>query len=205
MTKSELEIGRFNMCRVRFLGFSGSLRRVSTNTALLRAAIRSAPEGVELRLYEGLADLPIFNPDLEEGPLPDSVAALRHMVMAADGLVFAVPEYAHGVPGGLKNALDWLVSGSEIPGKPVTFFHASPRSHFGRAALEEVLRTMSVRLFEGASLTIPLLGRDSDAIDAVLGSDSSRAALRDALATFARLIDTDRPSGGLTDTEMQAR
>ena len=193
------------MSVIRLVGVSGSLRRVSTNTALLRAAAVNVPDGVELNLYGGLADLPIFNPDLEEEPLPGPVADLRRMVMAADGLVFAVPEYAHGIPGGLKNALDWLVSGSEIPGKPVTFFHASPRSHASRAALEEVLRTMSARLFDGASLTIPLLGRDSEAIDAILGSDRNRAALRDALAAFASLIEADRPFADLTDAALQAR
>ncbi len=169
--------------KLALLGLSGSLRATSTNTALLRAAAAAAPDDIRLHLFDRLAELPIFNPDLEEGRLPEAVAALRHEVMAADGLVFAVPEYAHGIPGGLKNALDWLVSGSEIPGKPVAFFHASPRSHHGRAALAEVLRTMSTRIV--VDITVPLLGLAPDAIIERLAGQDTMTILRRALADFA--------------------
>jgi NAD(P)H-dependent FMN reductase len=174
--------------KIRLLGLSGSLRRVSTNTALLQAAAAAAPENVDLHLFERLADLPIFNPDLEDGPLPEPVVGLRHAVSAADGLVFAVPEYAHGIPGGLKNALDWLVSGSEIPGKPVAFFHASPRSHHGRAALEEVLRTMSTIVVPEASVTVPLLGLSPEAMTGRLAEAETADALRQGLGTFVEIV-----------------
>jgi NAD(P)H-dependent FMN reductase len=111
-----------NKCpSLRILAISGSLRQGSSNTALLQAAIALLPEGVEMKLYAGLGDLPHFNPDLE--PMePPSVTDLRAQVKWSDGLVISSPEYAHGVPGVLKNALDWLVSGDEFL---VSLWHCS--------------------------------------------------------------------------------
>ena len=173
---------------LRLLGLSGSLRAASTNTALLRAAMIAAPRGVVLTLFGGIGALPIFNPDLEEESVSQAVLDLRRAVAAADGLVFAVPEYAHGIPGGLKNALDWLVSGGEIPGKPVALFHASPRSAISRAALEEVLRTMSTTIVPEASAMIPLLGLPGDAVAETLASDAATEILHAALLVFSASI-----------------
>ena len=186
MTERSAE-GRFHR-PLRLLGLSGSLRAGSTNTALLRAAAAAAPSSVVFALFEGIGALPAFNPDLEEGPLPQAVHDLRHAVATADGLVFAAPEYAHGIPGGLKNALDWLVSGSEIPGKPVALFHASPRSAISRAALEEVLRTMSTVIVPEASIMVPLLGMSADAVTDTLASPATVAILHTALLNFAASI-----------------
>jgi chromate reductase len=91
---------------MRILGVSGSLRADSHNTALLRAAAEVAPEGVELELWEGIGDLPIYDQDLE-ADLPVSVLRLREDWASADAIVFATPEYNGSVPGGLKNAVDW--------------------------------------------------------------------------------------------------
>lgn len=141
-----------------------------------------------LALFDGLADLPIFNPDFETGPEPAAVSHLRREVRAADGIIIAAPEYAHGIPGGLKNALDWLVSGDEIPGMPIALFHASPRSAISRAALEEVLRTMSTVLVPDASVTVPLLGLSHDAAAGLLAQRGVEELLRAALQRFAGVI-----------------
>ena len=93
---------------MKILAISGSLRRVSSNSTLLRAATLLAPEGMEITLFEGLGGLPHFNPDLE-GTEPPSVPDFRARLQAADGVLICSPEYAHGVPGVLKNALDWVV------------------------------------------------------------------------------------------------
>ncbi len=98
---------------MRLLAISGSLRATSSNAALVRAAARLAPDGVTIEIYDGLATLPHFSPDLDAEPPPAPVAALRAAVGRNDGLVIATPEYAHGMPGSLKNALDWLVSATE--------------------------------------------------------------------------------------------
>src|SRR5579862_5748949 len=108
---------------MRILAISGSLRAGSTHTALLRAAAGSAPAGVEIALYAGLASLPIFDPDHDETAVPRAVLDLRARLHAADGVLIACPEYAHGIPGGLKNALDWVVGSSKFVDKPVALFH----------------------------------------------------------------------------------
>src|SRR5579884_16530 len=92
---------------MRVLAVSGSLRERSFNTSLLRAAAEAAPEGVEIELWEGLADLPLYDQDLEDGEVPGSVRRLREEWAAADAILFATPEYNGSVPGGLKNAIDW--------------------------------------------------------------------------------------------------
>ena len=90
--------------------------------------MKLAPKGMEVTIYEGLASLPHFNPDDdEEGTTPPpAVAALRALLGAADGILISTPEYAHGVPGSLKNALDWLVSDGALVDKPIALISASP-------------------------------------------------------------------------------
>lgn len=169
------------------LAISGSLREASTNTALLRAAMLLAPGATTIRLYDGLAHLPHFNPDLDVAPLPSTVVDLREQVASADGLLISSPEYARGVPGSLKNALDWLVSSDVFPGKPVAFLHASERGVVSQAALRLILETMSGRLIDDASITIPLLGTRTDA-SAIAGNDAIAGKIRGALAVFETAI-----------------
>ncbi|HEY6841914.1 MAG TPA: NADPH-dependent FMN reductase, partial [Chthoniobacterales bacterium] len=104
---------------MRILAISGSLRSISSNTTVLRAAQLLARPGVEVILYEGLGALPHFNPDLDGDEPPQLVLELRSAVGLASGLLISSPEYAHGVPGSLKNALDWLVASVEFPNKAV--------------------------------------------------------------------------------------
>lgn len=95
---------------MRFLAISGSLRPGSSNTVLLRAMAAMAPEGVEVSFYQGLADLPFFDPSLEVDPhryaAAGSVMVLRESLARADAVIFCTPEYAFGMPGVLKNAMD---------------------------------------------------------------------------------------------------
>ena len=92
---------------MRILGVSGSLRESSFNTSLLRAAAEAAPDGVELELWEGLAELPLYDEELDGDDAPESVRRLREAWGEADAILFATPEYNGSVPGGLKNAIDW--------------------------------------------------------------------------------------------------
>jgi chromate reductase len=142
---------------MEILGISGSLRAASINSALLRAAARMAPPDVNVRLFRGAGELPLFNPDLEP-QLPPQVAALHAEVAASDALLIASPEYAHGVTGTIKNVLDWLVGFELFVYKPVAVINASPRAHHADAALRETLKTMSAIIVEAASISIPLLG-----------------------------------------------
>lgn len=172
---------------MRILAISGSLRAASSNSAVVRAATVLAPEHVDVIVYDGLGTLPHFNPDLDVEPLPPAVAELRAQVGDADALLISSPEYAHGVPGSLKNALDWLVSGFEIVHKPIAVINASARSTHAHASLTETLRTMSTRVVEDASITLPLAPSQRD--EAAIREDPRLAAsLRSALSNLARSI-----------------
>ena len=142
---------------MKVLAISGSLRAASINSALLRTAARLAPPEIEVTLCSVVGELLLFNPDLELH-LPPTVARLRAEVAAADALLIASPEYAHGVTGTIKNMLDWLVSFESFVNKPVAVLNASPRAHHADAALRETLKTMSAVIIEPASVSIPLLG-----------------------------------------------
>lgn len=146
---------------MKILALCGSLRRISMNAALLRATARLAPGGIAVELFEGLGELPLFNPDLELR-MPPAVTRLHHAIEACDAVLIASPEYAHGVTGVLKNALDWLVSFEGFVGKPVAIFNASPRSVHAGPALREILTTMSATLLTEAFLDLPLRGTGID-------------------------------------------
>jgi NAD(P)H-dependent FMN reductase len=172
------------------LALSGSLRAASINTALLRAAARLAPAPMNILVFQALGELPLFSPDLEDHP-PPAVLALRERVAAADALLIASPEYAHGVSGTIKNTLDWLVSFEPFVHKPVAVFNASPRAHHADDALRETLATMSAVIVQSASIGIPLLGTQLDE-DAMVASAPVSRAIVNALIT-------------LRDTVMRAR
>ncbi len=172
---------------MRILAISGSLRANSSNTAVLKAAARLAPPAMEVALYRGLAALPHFNPDLDTDDPPAPVAALRREIGSCRGLLLCSPEYARGVAGVLKNALDWLVASREFPGKPVALINASQRATDADVQLRQTLRTMSARLVDAASITLPLLGRGLDADGIATDADLS-ARLRAALRDFAEAI-----------------
>jgi NAD(P)H-dependent FMN reductase len=174
---------------MRILAISGSLRSTSSNTALLRAAQILAPPGVDIMLYANLGVLPHFNPDLDGETPPQSVLELRAEVGFADGLLISSPEYAHGVPGCLKNALDWLVASVEFPGKAVALLDTSSRATHARAQLTEILTTMSARLVPEASVTIALPFQTADGAAFANNREFSRT-LSSALSTLARAIRT---------------
>jgi chromate reductase, NAD(P)H dehydrogenase (quinone) len=144
------------------LGLCGSLRAASINHAVLCAAGFLAPPGVRVELYPSLAGLPLFNPDLDASALAP-VAQLRERIVAADAVLISSPEYAHGVSGVIKNALDWLVGDDTWVNKPVAVLNTAPRSQHAHAALCETLRTMSARLMESACIGLPILGSGLDA------------------------------------------
>lgn len=183
---------------LQILAISGSLRSLSSNTALLRLCAEVAPSDVVVTLYDGVGSLPHFNPDDDVGEPPAAVLALRARIAAADGLLICSPEYAHGVPGSLKNALDWLVSSVEFPHKPVALINASSMATHAQASLTETLGLMTARIVEAACACIPVTRGDIDASGAI-GSAEIREAARQSVAAFARGIR----SGGDERTNQQ--
>jgi NAD(P)H-dependent FMN reductase len=172
---------------VTLLAVSGSLRATSSNRTLLQAGAALAPPDVAVSLSEHLVALPHYNPDLDGAAPPSAVAAWRSAVTGADGLLLSVPEYAHGLPGGFKNGLDWLVPDPAVLRKPIAIWNASARGEHARAALLEVLRTMSTTIVDEAGLTLPLLDGPITA-RVLLETPVLRTLLSDALAAFVRRI-----------------
>ena len=175
---------------MKILAISGSLRSASLNSALLRAMAQLAPTGISVELYTELGQLPLFNPDIEASD-PPAVARLRTQVLAADAVAIASPEYAHGIAGVMKNALDWMVGCEAFVNKPVALLNASPRAVHAQAALKEVLTMMSALLVEDASITVPVLGIHQDE-NGILADSALTEALRLALQTLRATIDQKR-------------
>lgn len=173
---------------LRIVAVSGSLRGASSNSALMLAAVRVAPPGMTVEVFDAIADLPHFNPDLDIEPAPPAVAAWRARIRGTDGLLISCPEYARGIPGAFKNALDWLVSDPAGFAKPIALWNASPRAVAAPEALRLVLSTMSGRVVEAVSLTLPLLGRSWTPEE--LAADPSIAALlRASLQSLSQAVE----------------
>lgn len=135
------------------LTVSGSLRAASCNTTMLAMAAQCAPAGLVLSPYTQLAALPLFNPDLEHAP-PAEVRHWQSLIAQTDAVLIASPEYAHGVSGVMKNALDWTVASGVFVNKPVVLWNAAPRASIALAALSETLTVMSAQLCPQAALTL---------------------------------------------------
>jgi chromate reductase, NAD(P)H dehydrogenase (quinone) len=173
---------------IRIIAISGSLRSQSSNTTILKAAAMLMPNDVSISLYEGLGILPHFNPELEgtEGPV---VLDFRRRIRESDGVVISSPEYAHGVPGVLKNALDWIVGSGELVDKPVALINASPSSTYAFASLTETITVMSARLVKNACVTLPFWDKSLDAAR-IADHPEVSVLLRRALEELTRAISS---------------
>ncbi len=151
---------------MNILAISGSLRAGSTNTSILRAAAELAPPNVTITLYDGLEQLPPFSPERDKENTSDPVNSLRFLLQKADAVLFCTPEYIHGIPGTLKNMLDWLASSGEFVDKPVGVISASPSDSGGsraHASLSYTLTVLTATVLESASLIVPFIRRRLDA------------------------------------------
>jgi chromate reductase, NAD(P)H dehydrogenase (quinone) len=143
---------------MKILAISGSLRVTSSNTAILRAMVKLAPSNIQLSIYEGLGNLPHFNPELDDRKVIAPVRDWRDRISESDCIIFCTPEYAHGVPGVLKNGLDWIVSSGEFMNKPTVVISASPSIDGGVRAnnsLVQTLRVMMAKITGERILCIP--------------------------------------------------
>ena len=168
---------------MKILAISGSLRAGSANTRVVEALAHLAGPEVVVSVYRGLGDLPLFNPDLEDR-LPAEVADLRRAVGGADAVVICSPEYAHGVAGAMKNALDWLVPSVEFPGIAAAVINAAPHAHHAVTQLRETLQVMSARIVDDACVVLLMPGR-TEASDEIAAASDLADPLRTAILQLA--------------------
>jgi chromate reductase, NAD(P)H dehydrogenase (quinone) len=172
----------------RILGISGSLRRDSHNTSLLRAAAEAAGPDIEFVLYDGLKQIPPYDEDDDLDPRPESVARLNEAIAAADAVFFSTPEYNSSIPGQLKNAIDWVsrpVATNALRNKPVAVVGASTGGFgavWAQAELRKVLAAVGARVLD---LELPVPHAHTRFEDGGLTDDEIRTRLEEAIEALA--------------------
>jgi len=156
---------------INILAISGSLRPNSSNSAIINKVIEMAPAGLVFSTYEGLGLLPHFSPDLDNENLPAEVSNWRTRLKNADAVLICTPEYAFGVPGSLKNALDWTVSSGEFIDKPVALITASSVGTNAHASLQLTLGAISAIVPDDAKLLIPFIRTKINADSSITDAD----------------------------------
>jgi chromate reductase, NAD(P)H dehydrogenase (quinone) len=180
---------------MKILAISGSLRDRSSNTALLQAIAGLIPDGASLAIYDRLGSLPFFNPDIDDDHPPDAVKDWRTRLRDANGVIICTPEYAYGIPGVLKNALDWIVSSGEFMHKPTAVISASPSPDGGKkanASLVQTLEAMMAEITAGATLAIPAISAKLNAQNEVTDLatvEALRSLLQTLIASINQTID----------------
>jgi NAD(P)H-dependent FMN reductase len=139
------------------LAISGSLRSNSSNTRILKLIASLIPENIRYTVFEHIDSLPHFNPGLDDDHVPAAVTAFRRQLNEADGIIICTPEYAFGVPGTLKNALDWIVSSYELGNKPTALITASSRGEKAHASLLLTLQALNASIVQDGTLLISFI------------------------------------------------
>lgn len=172
---------------MKILAISGSAREASTNTALLRAMKDIAPSSIKFSVFDQINTLPIFSPDDEGEKTPAVVEEFIKSVSASDGIIISSPEYIRCIPGGLKNAIDWMVSRTEIIDKPIVLVHASSRGDDMLVSLRRVLSTVSSN-FEDLFLRFSLLSKSPEQIVEMLQTEEYKSQITPFLLSFVSAI-----------------
>jgi NAD(P)H-dependent FMN reductase len=163
----------------------GSLRSGSSNHNILKFLSSITPADTNYTIYNSLAAIPPFDPGLDNDTPPQAVIELRKLITNADAIIICTPEYAFGVPGQLKNALDWLVSSSTLVDKPVALITASSSGEYAHPALLRTLGALSANVVEDACLLVPFIR--SRIVDGVL-DDNLKTDLKLAFESLLNIL-----------------
>ncbi|MEO6902189.1 MAG: NADPH-dependent FMN reductase [Bacteroidia bacterium] len=174
----------------KILAISGSTRKSSTNLNLINAIIALSPAGLEYNIYNGLADLPNFNPDLDTDNPPLKVIEFRQLLLAADGILICTPEYAMGVPGALKNALDWVVSSCGFSKKQVAVITASLMGATAHESLLGTLKIMEANIDESCQLLISNAKTKINSNHKIV-QEETLLAIKKLIASFSYILQND--------------
>lgn len=173
---------------MQFILISGSTRVDSTNTQLLNFLAKIAPPHHNLHLFDGIKSLPIFSPDLEDTLTPPEVIDFCTQIKNADGIIISSPEYIRAIPGGLKNAIDWLVQREQIIHKPVALIHASHRGEDMLHSLCLVLDTVTENFQRDNFLAFPLMSKSPGEIVDILRRPENKSSLLKFLNGFEQYV-----------------
>jgi NAD(P)H-dependent FMN reductase len=169
---------------MKILAIPGSLRANSSSNAVLKVIATMIPDEISFTVYEGIGSLPHFN---DPADVPETVVDFRNQIRVADAVLICTPEYAFGVPGSLKNALDWTVSSGEFIDKPVALITASSQGEKGHAALLLILTAISAQLVEDASLVISFVRAKLDE-NGLIKDQLTKTNLQSAVEKFIKAI-----------------
>ena len=173
--------------RKKILAISGSTRQNSSNGNLLKAIAALFEDSMEMNIFEGIAALPHFNPDETDKTIAE-VMHFRQLISNADGVIICTPEYAHGVPGSLKNAIDWTVSTNEFSHKPTALITASTDGRAGHAALLETLKTIEAENVEHLQLLISFIRTKINAAN-IITDEQTLLAIKTLIADLLQTIE----------------
>ena len=170
------------------LAISGSLRTGSSNHNIIKLLSGWVPSYIRVNLYNGISEIPAFDPGLDNDNPPTTVIALRKQINEADAIIICTPEYAFGVPGALKNALDWTVSSGSFSGKITALITASTGGENAHAALIKILRAIDAKLDPPTTLLIPFIRSKMNAQGNITDEETS-VELRSLLNSLIQILD----------------
>jgi chromate reductase len=173
---------------ITVLGISGSLRAASLNTAVVETAAELCTGPMRMDIYRGIGELPFFNSDVELSDPPASVLEFRSRIERADAVLFSCPEYAHGMSGVLKNALEWIVGGGELVGKPTAVVTASPSMTGGDRAQAWLTETLEVMGAQILPERLPIACASAKISGGRVTEDEALGQLRGVLDALARAV-----------------
>ncbi|MFA5835189.1 MAG: NADPH-dependent FMN reductase [Bacteroidota bacterium] len=169
------------------IAIPGSTRTHSTHLNLIRRIEELAAGKFHLIVYRHISELPHFNPDLDNDTPPENVIDFRKQLKASDGILICTPEYAMGVPGTLKNALDWTVSSADFYRKPTALITASSQGYKGHAALMETLNIIGSNITNDTQLIIPFV-KTVVAQDGTIADGTIEAKVNRLITSFQKLM-----------------
>ncbi len=170
------------------MAICGSTKSSSHNLSLIHAIAAIYDEEIEMNVYATIASLPHFNPDMDNASPPREVTAFRQQIKEADGVLICTPEYAMGVPGTLKNAIDWTVSSCEFSHKPAALITASSQGQKGHQSLMETLKILEAKMTDETHLVISYVKTKVSA-EGEIKDDMTKSELKKTMAAFLRLME----------------
>jgi len=178
------------MSKKKVVAISGSTRQNSTNDGLIKAIADLSAENIDITVFNGIASLPQFNPDNDGDNVAPEVSGFRQLLNNADGIIICTPEYAHGVPGALKNAIDWTISSSEFPHKPTMLMTASTDGKYGHKALLETLKVIEAKNVENLQLVISFVKTKISA-DGKITDEKTLAEVKRLIVSFIETLNEE--------------